>query len=122
MKTKWATRLIYTDQAAAMFRERAQSARPSAPDMRIYLYADHKNNHGRIQEVFDYMRSGEWLTTVMARELWKMSPTVLRWCIATLRKRGYQVETEVIKYTAKYHEYYTQFRLSTWEPKTTEFI
>lgn len=91
--------------------------RPAVPGANIYLIPVHANNHGKMQRVFDWMRSGEWLSTILANELWKVSAHELRFYIRQLERRGYEVESEVLAVgKGFYYTTYTQYRLTTWEP------
>lgn len=84
----------------------------------IYLITKHKMNRGKLQMVFNWMRSGEWLSTVMAQELFKMDASKLRYYIHQLKRRGYGIESETYPLTGvAYVEYYTQYRLTTWKPE-----
>lgn len=84
----------------------------------IYLISKHKMNRGKLQMVFNWMRSGEWLSTIMATELWKMSSSQLRYYIHQLKRRGYGIESETHSLIGlPYIETFTQYRLTTWKPE-----
>ena len=99
-----------------LFRERVGEVKPSPPVLDIYLVHEHGNNRGVTQTVFNWMRSGEWLTALMARELWGIYTPNLHYVIRTLRARGWQIECQVDQYLGKKRKF-AKYRLRTWEPQ-----
>ena len=111
-------RRAYANQRIRLLVKRIGTGAQSAPDVNIYLYNNESPmQRGRIQTVFSWMRSGEWLSQIMAQELWKMSHASLAFCIHELRKRGFEVEQHVCKRTKYEDGTFTQYRLVSWEPK-----
>ena len=97
-----------------------QKRRDHVVGVDIYLISKHKMNRGKLQKVFNWMRSGEWLSTVMAQELWKMNASHMRYYIHQLKRRGYGIESETHPVNGlAYIETFTQYRLTTWQPKGT---
>lgn len=97
------------------FRNRVGDTKPSPPNLNIYLNVGQGNNHGTIQVVFDWMRSGEWLTALMARELWGIYTANLHFVFRSLRMRGWVIECKVFE-TDDCKRKYFRYRLLTWEP------
>jgi hypothetical protein len=111
-------RRAYANQRMRLYVKRNAVHPQSPPKVNIYHFSnEHPNKRGKIQRVFDYMRSGEWLSTIMAQELWKMSPSTLWTCIFEIRRRGYDVEVAKGKRNNYEDGIYTQYRLTSWEPR-----
>jgi len=103
----------YTDQAWKFLRKRASDV-----GVNIYVVPSGAHVHGHTQAVFDWMRSGEWLSDIMARELWKMDASKLRFYIRQIERRGWQTEQETHTLKGRpYIETFTQYRLTNWKPK-----
>ena len=111
-------RRAYANQRLRLTIKRIGTGPQSAADINIYHYkTDSPMKRGRIQTVFSWMRSGEWLSQIMAAELWGMSNGALAFCIYEIRKRGFEVEQQVCKRTNYQDGTFKQYRLVTWEPK-----
>ena len=107
------SRRRYTNQMWVMQRQRGADV-----GVMIYVIPTSAHNHGHTQTVFDWMRSGEWLSDIMARELWKMNASHLRFYIRQIKRRGWQVEQETHSLIGlPYIETFTQYRLTTWKPE-----
>ncbi len=108
---------------ASLKRTRA-ALETSRPDVNVYRVNDNPHNHGRLQTVFNFMRSGEWLSSPMAYELWGITRGQLRDYVGALRLRGYIVEEQTLMYDRPgrkaCYTHFTQYRLTTWQPTYTE--
>lgn len=102
-------------KAFQAYRLQMRLVRPSPPAVNIYLSNSRGNNQGVIQTVFDYMRSGEWASTIACEELFGIPKSRLYWVINQIRRRGWPVECKRVNigYTG---QKFTQYRLLNWDP------
>lgn len=97
------------------FRARVAMDTPSPPQLNIYLASERPNCNGVMQRIFDWMRSGEWLSTLEAEEILGVTRHQLNYHIGQLRRRGFVIENQTLK--VRFHLTQSKYRLLNWEPR-----
>jgi hypothetical protein len=105
----------YTNQMWKMLQSKDNDVNRS-----IYVVPSSPMNKGLTQAIFLWMRSGEWLSNIMADELWKINRSQLKFSINQLRRRGWIIDEQTFAFTGiKYFETYTQYRITNWKPESS---